>query len=186
MLEDWRRDYNEERPHSKLGWLTPQAYADALSRRAVGRAALRCPRAPRPGSCQPPPTRLRSTPDSRYDWMRNGGHVNPHPGSCRSPGPTLQALASQAAGFAHSLAARSSGTSWPPCPAQPEHPRRLPATVPLQKNKPPDRRVRLHDKHPQAFPDQIRAVRLSLAGFYAARSRITPPLQWPTLSPPRT
>ena len=47
VLEDWRRDYNEERPHSKLGWLTPRAYADALS----GRAA---------GSCHPPPTRLRS------------------------------------------------------------------------------------------------------------------------------
>ncbi len=27
VLEAWRRDYNEERPHSKLGWLTPQDYA---------------------------------------------------------------------------------------------------------------------------------------------------------------
>ena len=30
-LEAWRRDYNEERPHSKLGWMTPRAYAGALS-----------------------------------------------------------------------------------------------------------------------------------------------------------
>ncbi len=29
VLEAWRRDYNEERPHSKLGWLTPRAYAAA-------------------------------------------------------------------------------------------------------------------------------------------------------------
>ena len=31
VLEAWRRDYNEQRPHSKLGWLTPQAYAEALT-----------------------------------------------------------------------------------------------------------------------------------------------------------
>jgi putative transposase len=30
VLEDWRRDYNHERPHSKLGWMTPAAYASAL------------------------------------------------------------------------------------------------------------------------------------------------------------
>ena len=34
VLEDWRRDYNEERPHSRLGWLTPRAYADALCGKA--------------------------------------------------------------------------------------------------------------------------------------------------------
>jgi putative transposase len=38
VLEAWRRDYNETRPHSKLGWLTPQAYADALSGK-IGRSA---------------------------------------------------------------------------------------------------------------------------------------------------
>ena len=31
-------DYNERRPHSKLGWLTPQAYAEALSGQ-IGRSA---------------------------------------------------------------------------------------------------------------------------------------------------
>lgn len=31
VLVAWRRDYNEERPHSKLGWMTPCTYAAALS-----------------------------------------------------------------------------------------------------------------------------------------------------------
>ena len=26
-LRGWRRDYNTDRPHSRLGWLTPAAYA---------------------------------------------------------------------------------------------------------------------------------------------------------------
>ena len=30
VLEVWRRDYNEVRPHSKLGWMTPLDYARAL------------------------------------------------------------------------------------------------------------------------------------------------------------
>jgi putative transposase len=30
VLEAWRRDYNEQRPHSKLGWMTPRDYASAL------------------------------------------------------------------------------------------------------------------------------------------------------------
>jgi putative transposase len=29
-LDAWRRDYNAERPHSRLGWLTPIAYAACL------------------------------------------------------------------------------------------------------------------------------------------------------------
>ena len=46
-LESWRRDYNEERPHSQLGWLTPQAYGAAFGQ--AGRAAaLRQGSAPRP------------------------------------------------------------------------------------------------------------------------------------------
>ena len=27
-LDDWRRDYNTVRPHSRIGWLTPAAYAE--------------------------------------------------------------------------------------------------------------------------------------------------------------
>ncbi len=30
VLEAWRQDYNAERPHSRLGWLTPLAYAAGL------------------------------------------------------------------------------------------------------------------------------------------------------------
>jgi putative transposase len=29
VLEAWRADYNTRRPHSQLGWLTPEAYAVA-------------------------------------------------------------------------------------------------------------------------------------------------------------
>lgn len=38
VLETWRCDYNETRPHSKLGWLTPKAYAQALTGH-IGRPA---------------------------------------------------------------------------------------------------------------------------------------------------
>jgi putative transposase len=48
VLEAWRHDYNEQRPHSKLGWLTPGAYASALSGENGRDAALRRGSAPRP------------------------------------------------------------------------------------------------------------------------------------------
>ena len=41
VLTAWRCDYNEERPHSKLGWMTPSAYAAALSGENGRSAALR-------------------------------------------------------------------------------------------------------------------------------------------------
>jgi putative transposase len=31
VLEAWRRDYNEERPHSKLGWMTPRDFARTIT-----------------------------------------------------------------------------------------------------------------------------------------------------------
>jgi putative transposase len=40
VLEAWRRDYNEARPHSKLGWMTPRDYASAI-RGENGRHAAR-------------------------------------------------------------------------------------------------------------------------------------------------
>jgi putative transposase len=60
VLEAWRRDYNETRPHSKLGWMTPWTYARAFCgergpdapafwERAPGPLALHRPR----GSDQP-------------------------------------------------------------------------------------------------------------------------------------
>jgi putative transposase len=48
VLAAWRRDYNEHRPHSKLGWLTPSAYAGAFSGNAGRSAALRQGSALRP------------------------------------------------------------------------------------------------------------------------------------------
>jgi putative transposase len=39
VLDDWRRDYNEQRPHSKLGWMTPRDYARTLCGQAGDRAA---------------------------------------------------------------------------------------------------------------------------------------------------
>jgi putative transposase len=48
VLEVWRHDYNNERPHSKLGWMTPRGYASALSGEAGRAAALRRGSASRP------------------------------------------------------------------------------------------------------------------------------------------
>ena len=47
-LDAWRQDYNEERPHSQLGWLTPVAYASARCGQTGRVAALRKGSAPRP------------------------------------------------------------------------------------------------------------------------------------------
>ncbi len=47
VLELWRRDYNEERPHSKLGSMTPRGYASALIGETGRDAALRRGPAPR-------------------------------------------------------------------------------------------------------------------------------------------
>ena len=34
-IEAWRRDYNESRPHTSLGWMTPAEYAAAVARKAA-------------------------------------------------------------------------------------------------------------------------------------------------------
>jgi len=52
VLEVWRRDCNEERPHSKLGWMTPRGYASALRGDAGRDAALRWGSASRPLATQ--------------------------------------------------------------------------------------------------------------------------------------
>jgi putative transposase len=39
-LEEWRRDYNNVRPHSRIGWLTPAAYAATFSPQQGQGAAL--------------------------------------------------------------------------------------------------------------------------------------------------
>jgi putative transposase len=47
-LEAWRRDFNEVRPHSSLGYLTPAEYARVLSGETGRRAANPDPFARRP------------------------------------------------------------------------------------------------------------------------------------------
>ena len=39
VLETWRSDYNHQRPHSKLGWMTPLEFASALRGESARRAA---------------------------------------------------------------------------------------------------------------------------------------------------
>ena len=58
-LDIWRADYNNKRPHSRLGWMTPTTYAAA--RRS---AALRLPdgSAPRPAAITAQQGNTRQTP----------------------------------------------------------------------------------------------------------------------------
>jgi putative transposase len=47
-LEEWRRDYNTVRPHSRIGWLTPAAYAATFTPQQDQGAALANGSAPWP------------------------------------------------------------------------------------------------------------------------------------------
>ena len=60
VLEVWRRDYNELRPHSKLGWMTPKDYASALSGETGDRAA-------QPGGSARTPLAIHINEGSNYD-----------------------------------------------------------------------------------------------------------------------
>lgn len=40
-IEDWRREYNEERPHSSLDYRPPEEYAKHCSEHTSGMAAIR-------------------------------------------------------------------------------------------------------------------------------------------------
>ena len=48
LLDEWRRDYNGVRPHSRIGWLTPDAYAAQFIAQRGRAAALAGGFAPRP------------------------------------------------------------------------------------------------------------------------------------------
>jgi putative transposase len=48
LLEEWRRDYNGTRPHSGIGWLTPDAYAAQFTGQRGHGAALATGSAPWP------------------------------------------------------------------------------------------------------------------------------------------
>lgn len=47
-LEEWRRDYNTVRPHSRIGWLTPAAYTEQFLMQRGQAAALTTGSAPWP------------------------------------------------------------------------------------------------------------------------------------------
>jgi putative transposase len=49
----WRADYNLNRPHSRLGWLTPAEYADTFNPRRICRCA-QWPASRQPPSLTPP------------------------------------------------------------------------------------------------------------------------------------
>ena len=60
-LEEWRRDYNTGRPHSRIGWLTPADYAAQFLPQPGQGAAL--PNGSAPWPVAPPvPDRNRQTP----------------------------------------------------------------------------------------------------------------------------
>jgi len=56
-LEDWRRDYNTVRPHSRIGWLPPDAFAETFTGQLGYGAALTTGSAPWPPL---PPIKRRS------------------------------------------------------------------------------------------------------------------------------
>jgi putative transposase len=62
-LEVWRRDYNHERPHSKLGWQTPTAYASTFRPRRD--LALRYAKGSAPAPAAPTPQ--TATPDAKSE-----------------------------------------------------------------------------------------------------------------------
>jgi putative transposase len=47
VIEQWRRQYNEDRPHSSLGYLTPTEFRQAYDGQQAEPAALRAPSKPR-------------------------------------------------------------------------------------------------------------------------------------------
>jgi putative transposase len=74
VLSLWRDNYNTVRPHSGLGNLTGRPCQSPRSRNATGRSATSRPRAP--PRCFAEPTRLKSTRDSTYRWMKEGAQVS--------------------------------------------------------------------------------------------------------------
>jgi hypothetical protein len=83
-IEAWRQDYNQCRPHSELGYRTPEEFAKSAARGLWKRR-----RQSRLGKCFafptfPQPRRLRTQPmsamletqarrKSHYPWTKNGG-----------------------------------------------------------------------------------------------------------------
>ena len=75
VLEAWRRDYNEERPHSKLGWMTPRDYAGSIRGEPAG--TLRNLMASRAGLLQHPRMKAQINPglSLSLDDKRGSRHI---------------------------------------------------------------------------------------------------------------
>ncbi|KPH04244.1 integrase, partial [Rhizobium acidisoli] len=52
-LSNWRSDYNDQRPHSGLGWLTPAEFAQTLNPRRDAVLRSRNGSAPQPAATEP-------------------------------------------------------------------------------------------------------------------------------------
>ncbi|MET3759411.1 hypothetical protein ABID08_006802 [Rhizobium binae] len=52
-LSNWRSDYNDQRPHSSLGWLTPAEFAQTLNPRRDAVLRSRNGSAPQPAATEP-------------------------------------------------------------------------------------------------------------------------------------
>jgi hypothetical protein len=93
IIEAWRVDYNTARPHSSLGYRTPEEYAgDMGGEKGCGKVQptfplrLEIPQKARDshfptasattGSSHTPPSKFRTNPRVlTYDWIKNGGQV---------------------------------------------------------------------------------------------------------------
>ena len=77
-LEDWRRDYNHVRPHSRIGWLARSTPQTSDRNRAKGVRSAMAPRlAPtgQNGDCQPLPLGGRRKLAARR-WSSSLGRVS--------------------------------------------------------------------------------------------------------------
>jgi len=66
-IANWIDDYNQRRPHSALGYLTPTAYAANLSATCD---RLRNPAAPPIARCSTRVARRKTRRDSNRRWMK--------------------------------------------------------------------------------------------------------------------
>ncbi|GAB7553327.1 hypothetical protein NRB_28330 [Novosphingobium sp. 11B] len=72
VIAAWAEDYNQERPHSSLGYETPAAFAAELNKQWP--ASLRPTGSAAQAIAQPALMRNR-LPGSNPDWRKSGGHV---------------------------------------------------------------------------------------------------------------
>jgi putative transposase len=80
-LAAWQADYNTLRPHSQLGWLTPEEFAAPAPGPCNGHRALRLRRAPRPWPLPQPPrwaklaARFYLRPDEQWGSRHSNSYL---------------------------------------------------------------------------------------------------------------